>query len=107
DPGPGVDADHPVDQLLEARLALRCADRAAEVLGGHDVGRADRPEVRELHAALFEIDRTVAPVRHHDVAALPADLVVRVRSGGGEDPLDLQTLPRTSATAIPRAGRGL
>ena len=76
-----VDVHHPVDELLEAPLALRRADRAAEVLGGDDVGRVDRPEVGELHAVLLEVDRAVPPVGHDDVPALPGDLVVGVHAG--------------------------
>ena len=48
--GRAVGLHHPVDELLERPLALRRADRAAEVLGGDDVGRVDAPEVGELHA---------------------------------------------------------
>ena len=91
--GRAVGPHHPVDELAQARLALRRADGAAEVLGGDDVGRVDRPEVGELHAALLEVDRAVAPVGHHDVAALPGHLVVRVHAGGGVDPLDVQPAP--------------
>src|SRR5579863_1443975 len=80
-----VHGDHAVDQLLEAPLALGGADRTAEVLGGHDVGRVDRPEVRELYATLLEIDRAVPPVRHYHVPALPGDLVVRVDARRGVD----------------------
>src|SRR3712207_8167600 len=44
-------------------------------------------------AALLEVDRAVTPVGHDDVAPLPRHLVVRVHTGGREDPLDLQALP--------------
>ena len=41
---------------------------------------------------LLEVDRAVAPVRHHDVAALPGHLVVRVRALAGVDAPDPQAL---------------
>ena len=87
------------------RLALRRADGAAEVLAGDDVGGVDRPELGELHAALLEVHRAVAPVRHHDVAALPGDLVVGVHAGGGVHPLDGQP-PALRAAGLPSASRG-
>ena len=89
------------------RLHSRCvgADRAAEVLRGHDVRRVDRPEVRELDAPLLEVDRAVPPVRHDDVAALPGHLVVRMHAGGGVDALDPQALAG-GAPAGPRSRRG-
>ena len=88
--GAAVLADDPVDDLAQAGLALRGADGAAEVLGRHDVGRVDAPEVGELHPALLEVHRAVAPVRHHDVAALPGHLVVGVHALSGPHPLDPQ-----------------
>ncbi len=91
--GLAIGADHPVDELLEAPLALRRADSTPEVLRGHDVGRVDRPEVGELHAELLEVDRSVTPVRHDDVAALPGHLVVRVHALAGIHPADLQARP--------------
>ena len=44
DAGPVVNVHHPVDELLQARLALR-GRRPLEVLGGDDVRRVDRPEL--------------------------------------------------------------
>ena len=41
--GLAVGADHAVDELLQRPLALGRADRAAEVLGGDDVGGVDAP----------------------------------------------------------------
>src|SRR5690606_40307686 len=90
DAGLDVHADDAVDELLQAPLALRRADRAAEVLRGDDVDGVQRPEVGELHTALLEVDRAVAPVGHDDVTTLPAHLVVRMHAGRGEDALDLQ-----------------
>ena len=94
-----VDADHPVDQLLEAPLTLRGADRAAEVLGGHDVGGVDRPEIGEFHTALLEVDRAVPPVGHQNVAAFPGHIVVRVHAVPGVDALYRE--PLASALAAP------
>ncbi len=93
-----VSADHAVDQLLEAPLAVRAAGRTAKVLRGDDVGRVDRPGVGELHAALLEVHRSVAPVRHDDVATFPGHLVVGVNSRTGVDALDLQ--PRAAALVL-------
>ena len=92
-----VDAHDPVHELLQAPLALRRADRAAEVLGGHDVGGVDRPEVGELHAVLLEVDRAVPPVGHDDVAALPGDLVIGVDAFAGVDAADGESLAGTLA----------
>ena len=96
-----VHAHDAVDQLLQAPLALRRADRAAEVLGGHDVRRVDRPEVGELDAALLEVDRAVPPVRHDDVAALPGDLVIGMDAIAGVDTAHGEPLAGTLA-ALPR-----
>jgi hypothetical protein len=92
DAGGGVGGHHAVDELAQAGLTGGPADRAAEVLAGDDVRRVDRPEVGELHAALLEVDGAVPPVGHHDVATLPAHLVVRVHAGGGEQPLQREAL---------------
>ena len=92
--GLAVGLHDPVDELLEAGLALRGADSAAEVLAGDDVDRVHRPEVGELDATLLEVDRAVAPVGHDDVTALPGHLVVRMHAGGGVDALDTQPLGR-------------
>ena len=91
-PGRRVGPDHPVDELLQAPLALRRAHRAAEVLGGDDVGGVDRPEVGELHALLLEVDRSVTPVGHDDVAALPGDLVIGMNALAGVDAADGESL---------------
>src|SRR4029079_6727310 len=48
--------DDAADQLLDAALALRRADGAAEVLRDDDVGRLLRPEFRDLDVALLEYD---------------------------------------------------
>ena len=85
--GVGVRRDNPVDDLLQAGLAARCADSATEVLAGDDVGGVDRPEVGELDTALLEVDGAVAPVGQHHVAALPGHLVVRMDAGGGVETL--------------------
>ena len=105
EPGAVVDAHHSVDELAQAGLTLRRAGGTAEVLAGDDVRGVDRPELGELHAALLEVHRAVAPVRHHDVAALPGDLVVGVHAGGGVHPLDGQP-PALRAAGLPSASRG-
>jgi hypothetical protein len=90
--GRAVGQHDAVDELTQAALPLGAADGTAEVLRGDDVGGVDAPLGGELHAALLEVDRAVAPVGHDDVAALPGHLVVGVHTGGGEDPLDLEAL---------------
>ena len=99
--------DHAVDQLLEAPLPLRGADRAAEVLGGDDVGGVDGPEVGEFDTTLLEVDGAVPPVGHDDVAAFPGDLVVRVHALPGVDPPDRESLARTLAPARRRPAHRL
>src|SRR5262249_35305741 len=96
--GLGVLADDAVDELLEAPLPLRRADRAAEVLGGHDVGGIHGPEIGELHSVLLEVDRAVTPVGHDDIAAFPGDLVVGMDSLAGLDALDRESLVPLPAT---------
>src|SRR6266571_4678288 len=54
DPPPGDRVDHPADHLPDAGLALRRAERPAEVLLGDDVRGVLGPVLRELHAALLE-----------------------------------------------------
>ena len=81
-----VDADHPVNQLLEAPLALRGTHRAAEVLGRDDVDGVEDQNVGKLDATLLEVDRAIAPVRHDDVAVLPRHLVVGMNALRGVDP---------------------
>src|ERR1700689_3087916 len=93
-------ADDPVHKLLEAPPALRRADRAAEVLGGHDVGGVHRPEVGELDAMLLEVDRAVPPVRHNDVPAFPGDLVVGVHARRGVNAADLDPAAVPAARAL-------
>ncbi len=100
-PGCHVDAYHPVDELPQAVLTFRPAQRAAEVLGGHDVGRVDRPEVGELHAALLEVDGPVPPVGHDDITALPGDLVIRMDARASMDTAHGESLAATPA-ALPR-----
>src|SRR4051812_1886651 len=102
-----------VDELAKAVLAAGGSDRAAEVLRRDDVGRVDRPEVRELHPALLEVDRAVAPVGHDHVAALPGHRVVRVHAGRRVDALDPQpaltpaaSLGRADGRAAHRFGHG-
>ncbi len=78
-----VGVHDPVDQLPQRPLPARRAGRPAEVLAGNNVGGVHRPELRELHSPLLEVDRAVPPVGHDDVPGLPGDLVVRVDAGGG------------------------
>ena len=107
--GLAVDRDNPVDELAQRPFPHLAAHRTAEILGGDDVGGVDRPLLRKLDAALLEVDRSVAPVGHDDVTALPADLVVGMHTFGGVDPFDDDSgadsrLARGVATARCRAG---
>src|SRR5579875_159358 len=79
--------------------AVTGSDRAAEVLGRHDVRRVDGPEVGELDALLLEVDRAVAPVGHDDIAALPGDLVIGMNARPRVDALDRQALAGGHAAA--------
>ncbi len=106
-PGRHVLSDHAVDQLLETPLPLRGADRAAEVLGGDDVGGVDGPEVGEFDTTLLEVDGAVPPVGHDDIAALPGDLVVRVHALPGVNPPDREPLARALASARRRPAHRL
>src|SRR5581483_10162278 len=81
---PGDAGDH----LLDRALALGRAERAAEVLLGHDVGRVLRPALRELDAALLE--GRVGRIADDGVADLPLDLVEGVDARGREATLDGQ-----------------
>ncbi len=91
---PGGDrVDDPVDELLDARLALGRADVAAEVLAHHDVGRELAPERGDFHVLLLE-DGLAALVADVGEAGLPDDLVVRVDALAGPAPLDRQATGR-------------
>ena len=78
----------PVDDLPQRRLALRCAERAPEVLLGDDVRRVLRPADGELDVGLEEGVGAVAVVGDAGVAALPLDGLVRMRPRLGEVPAD-------------------
>ena len=106
DAGLDVREHHTVDELLQPLLPLGGAHGATEVLRGHDRRGVDRPEVRELHVALFEDRGARLPVLLDDVAMFPGDLVVGVHTGGGEDAFDLHTLLAAAASrTCTRAGR--
>src|SRR5262249_16902055 len=85
------------DQLADAPLALRRAERTAEVLRDDDVGRELRPALRHLDVALFE-DRLARPARDHSPPDLPLDGVVRVRRLGDEAAPEPEPAPRRAAT---------
>ncbi len=78
--------DDAVDDLLQRGLALGCAERAAEVLLGEDVGRVERPRRGHLNVELFEGHRTVSKVGDARFAKIPGHLVVGVTILGGEVP---------------------
>src|SRR5207245_7296213 len=74
--------DDPADHLLDARLAFRRAEPAAEVLLRDDVGRRLRPELRKLDALLVE-DRLVL-AGDEGISKLPLHLLERVAPGNRE-----------------------
>ena len=95
--GPGGDrVGDTIDQLPDARLALRRADVAAEVLAHDDVRGELAPEARDLDVALLEDDlaRLVADAGRPD---LPLDLVVRMNPGTGEAALEGEAADRAAA----------
>src|SRR6478672_10517990 len=80
--------DDAADHLLDAGLALRRGEPAAEVLLRDDVRRGLRPELRELDPPLLE--RRPVAAGDQRVADLPLDLVERVAPGNGEEPADAE-----------------
>ena len=104
---------HARDHLLDAGLATRGAERAAEVLADHDVGRHLGPERRHLAVGLLE-DRLALLVGDRRGALLPGHLVVGVHALAREAPLHVQSGPldlrrrRNAATAsvAPSGGGG-
>ena len=75
---PAADRAHdPADHLPDAVLALRAAERAAEVFGDDDVGRQLRPRRRDLDVVLLEddlallvLDDGAAPLPLHRVEGI-------------------------------------
>src|SRR5438105_8678092 len=104
---------HARDHLLDAGLATRGAERAAEVLADHDVGRHLGPERRHLAVGLLE-NCFALLVGDRRGALLPRHLVVRVHALAREAPLHVQSRPldlrrrRDAATAsvAPSGGGG-
>ena len=78
--------DHAGDELADRGLALRRAERSAEVFLGDDVGGVLRPADGELHTALLEGVPALLEVGDDRVARLPFDLVERVGPLGREVP---------------------
>src|SRR5262249_60135082 len=56
---------------------------------------------------LLEVDRAVAPVGHHDVAALPGHLVIRTNAFASVDTADPQTLAGALTVLSRRPARRL
>src|SRR5262245_37668869 len=75
--------DDAADELLDAALALRGADLAAEIFRDHDVRRLLRPRLRDLDVALLEDDLALL-VADDGGAKLPFHFVERVDCGVGE-----------------------
>ena len=87
-PGLDVGENDPVDELLEAPLALLRPEGAAEVLRRDDGGGVHAPEIRVLGPALLEDDLAALPVCLDDIAALPVHAFIRVLPGSRVEPLD-------------------
>ena len=86
--GPAGDGqDDPIDQLADARLALRRADVAAEVLADDDVRGELRPEARDLDVLLLE-DELARLVADGGGPGLPRDLVVGMDARRGPAALE-------------------
>src|SRR4051812_18099852 len=86
---PAVGLDDTLDELPKTLLASRSAKRASEILGRHNRGGIDTPEVREFNALLLEDDLACLPIGLHHIAALPGHLVIWMHARG-EDALDAQ-----------------
>src|SRR5439155_14487382 len=87
----GDRVDDPVDELADARLALRRPDVAAEVLADHDVGGELRPGAGDLDVLLLE-DRLARLVADAGRPDLPVDLVVRMDTRPGPAPFEGQAM---------------
>ena len=83
--------DHAVDHLLDAPLADRRAELAAEVLGRYDVRRGLRPELGYLDALLLE--DVAAFAGDCRITKLPFELVVRMDTRPGEAAGEPKTPP--------------
>ena len=94
----GDRVDDAADQLLDAVLALRRADLAAEILRDDDVGGLLRPGLRDLDVALLE-HHLAAFVADDRRAELPFDLVERIDAGFGEEARERQARTATSSFA--------
>ena len=87
---PGRDrVDDAIDELLDAGLALRRAEVAAEVLADDDVGGELRPEVGDLDVLLLE-DALAGLVGDAGGPVLPGDLVVGMDTRRGPAALEGQ-----------------
>src|SRR5439155_9703124 len=83
--------DDAVNELLDARLALRRPDVPAEVLGHHDVGRELAPELGDLDVLLLE-DGLAGLGGDGRRPELPLDLVVGMDAGLGELAVPVEAL---------------
>src|SRR5207344_745365 len=92
-PPTGDRVDDATDELADARLALRRAERTAEVLLRDDVGGVLRPGDRELDVTLLEGVAALLVVGDDGIARLPLDLVERMDAVTREIPLEDQPLP--------------
>ena len=75
------------DQLADAALAPRRAERSAKIFRDDDVGRGLRPRSRNFNVLLLEDDAAVL-ARNDGAAEIPIDLRIRIDAGGGEESLE-------------------
>ena len=83
--------DDPRDELADAGLAPRRSERAAEIFRDHDVGRRLRPSARHLDVFLLE-DYAAVFARNDGAAEIPFDFGIWIDAGGGEEPLEHDTV---------------
>ena len=77
------------DQLAHAGFALGRADRAVQILRGHDVGGRHRPVFGDLDVFLLE-DHVALGIGDLGKTEFPFDLVVGGDAGLGEEAAELQ-----------------
>ena len=90
-PAPVADGlRHALNQLANAGLALRRAQRAVKIFAGNNVDGGHRPVLGRLHVALLK-DRVALGVSDAGGAQLPFHFVIRRNAGAGEIARELQS----------------
>src|SRR5262249_4532346 len=94
--------DHAPDQLANARLALRGADRTTKILGNDHVVGELRPALRDLDVVLLEAHLSLFTADDR-AAALPFDRRVWVNARPREETTELKCPPPLVALLRPLA----